>query len=86
MSALFDRIERSCPGLFRGQTAVTEPLGRAWSRHYPGLDARLEADSERVVLNRYRRALVLDLGRPQDWQPEGRLLEYCARGVAKRGL
>jgi hypothetical protein len=35
-SALFDRIEKSCPGLFRGQTAVTEPFGAGWSRNYNG--------------------------------------------------
>ena len=54
MSRIFDRIEKSCPALFRGQTAVTEPLGEGWSRHYAGLDARLEAFSDKVIFNRYR--------------------------------
>lgn len=66
-SALFDRIEKSCPGLFRGQTAVTEPFGSGWSRNYNGLDARLEAFADRVILNRYRVAEVVDLGRLSEW-------------------
>jgi hypothetical protein len=61
MSALFDRIEKACPRLFRGQTAVTEPLGEGWSRHYVDLDARLEAFGGRVILNRYRTGEVVDL-------------------------
>src|SRR5260370_18264763 len=43
VSVLFDRIEKSCRRLFRGQTSVTEPLATGWSRYYAGLDARLEA-------------------------------------------
>jgi len=61
ISALFDRIEKACPSLFRGQTAVTEPLGSGWARHYVDLDARLEAFGERIVLNRYRAGEVVDL-------------------------
>jgi len=71
VSALFDRMEKACPGLFRGQTAVTEPLGSGWSRNYPGLDARLEASAERVILHRYRAGIYFDLGRLSDWEREG---------------
>jgi hypothetical protein len=67
VSALFDRIEKACPGLFRGQTAVTEPLGGGWSRYYSGLDARLEA-YDRVILNRHRAGIHFDLGRLSDWE------------------
>ena len=67
-SALFDRVEKACPKLFRGQTAVTEPLGRGWSRNYPGLDARLGAFGGALVLNRYREDRDLDLGRLADWE------------------
>jgi len=67
-SALFDHIERSCPGLFRGQSAVTEPLGGGWARHYNGLDARLEALDGRVALNRYRSAARIELGAAADWE------------------
>jgi hypothetical protein len=67
ISVLFDRIEKACPVLFRGQTAVTEPLGGGWSRFYSGLDARLEANAERAVLNRHRHSRDLDLGRLSDW-------------------
>jgi hypothetical protein len=69
-SALFDRIERACPRLFRGQTAVTEPLGSSWSRHYPGLDARLDAYADRAILNRYRAGTHFDLGLLSDWERE----------------
>jgi len=70
-SMLFDRIERSCRRLFRGQTAVTEPLGGGWSRYYSALDARLEAYADRVFLNRFRAATHLDLGNLSDWEREG---------------
>jgi hypothetical protein len=70
-SMLFDRIEKSCRRLFRGQTAVTEPLGGGWSRYYSGLDARLEAYADRVILNRFRSATHFDLGRLSDWEREG---------------
>lgn len=69
-SALFDRMERTCPQLFRGQTAVTEPLGGGWSRYYPGLDARLEAYAERAILNRHRAGNFVDLGLLADWERE----------------
>jgi len=67
-SAMFDRIEKACPKIFRGQTAVTEPLGGGWSRYYVGLDARLESHGERMVLNRYRAAAYVDLGLVSEWQ------------------
>jgi hypothetical protein len=68
MSALFDRIEKRCRALFRGQTAVSEPFGSGWSRNYPGLDARLEAYGGGVALHRYRTATLIDLGRVADWE------------------
>lgn len=67
-SALFDRIEKSCPGLFRGQASVTEPFGRGWSRNYTGLDARLEAFGDGVLLHRYRVGGYIGLGRISDWE------------------
>jgi len=67
-SLVFDRIEKACPGLFRGQSAVTEPFASGWSRYYAGLDARLEAYADRVMLNRYRLAKEVDLGRLADWE------------------
>jgi hypothetical protein len=61
-SALFDRVEKNCPQLFRGQTAVTEPFGTSgWSRIYNGLDARLEAFGDTLVLHRHRRGELVDL-------------------------
>ena len=67
-SMLFDRIEKACRAMFRGQTAITEPLGEGWSRYYAGLDARLEAYADRVVLSRFRSATHFDLGRLTDWE------------------
>jgi len=63
-SAVFDRLEKECPRLFRGQTAVTEAFGCGWSRHYNGLDARLELSGDRLSLNRYRADVQVDLGSP----------------------
>lgn len=67
VSSLFDRMESACPQLFHGQTALTERLGMGWSRLYPGLDARLETDGDRVILYHYRRRIESDLGRLGDW-------------------
>ena len=67
ISAIFDRVERVCRRLFRGQTALTEPFGSGWLRHYTDLDARLELVGERLILNRYRAGVLLDLGRLSDW-------------------
>ncbi|HEX6266807.1 MAG TPA: hypothetical protein VFZ81_07900, partial [Burkholderiales bacterium] len=68
MSSLFDRMEKACPEVFRGQTAVTERLGSGWSRNYAGLDARLEVHAGTVILNRYRSAIYLHLGALSDWK------------------
>jgi hypothetical protein len=67
-SSLFDRMEASCPGVFRGQTAVTEPLGSGWSRNYAALDSRLEMYGNRVILNHYRAGTRSDLGTVSDWE------------------
>jgi len=71
MSALFDRVQKACPRLFRGHTAVTEPFGSGWARHYVDLDARLELIGPKLVLNRYRAGLLVDLGQLSDWEKEG---------------
>lgn len=76
-TALFDRIEKLCPRIFHGQTALTEPLGRGWSRHYAGLDARLEATEDQLDLNRYRAGEHVDLGRPSDWEG-GKVSPVCS--------
>jgi len=61
-SALFERIENNCPQLFRGQTAVTEPFGTSgWSRTYNGIDARLEAFGDALVLHRHRHGELVDV-------------------------
>jgi hypothetical protein len=78
ISAVFDRMERSCPKLFRGQTAVTEPLGAGWSRNYNGLDARLETDGHRAFLNRYVAGEYIGLGRLEEWEgPDMKLPGAC---------
>jgi hypothetical protein len=76
-SALFDRIEKACPRIFRGQTAVTDPLGTGWSRNYVGLDALLEENGEKVTLNRYRVGAYIDLGKTADWE-KGKVSAVCA--------
>ena len=80
VSALFDRIEKACSGLLRGQTGVTEPLGSGWSRNYSGLDARLEALSGRAVLHRYRADTYLDLGALSGWEQSEVVLPAQCKG------
>ena len=78
-SELFDRMEKRCPRIFHGQTALTEPLGGGWSRNYTALDARLEATEDRLDLNRYRAGEHVDLGRPLDWD-QGKVPAVCEAG------
>jgi hypothetical protein len=66
-SALFDRVEKACPELFRGQTAVTDALATGWARLYNGLDAQLELHGEHLVFKRYYAGATIDLGTIADW-------------------
>jgi hypothetical protein len=68
MSVIFDRIERGCPRLFRGHSALTEPLGDQWSRTYAGLEARMETHAGRVVLVPFFKLIYFDLGTLADWE------------------
>jgi len=70
LSTIFDRVEKACPKLFRGQSAVTEPFVSGWSRYYAGLDARLEAYAGKLSLNRYRADVQIDLGPLSAWEHE----------------
>ena len=67
MSALFDRIERSCPGIFRGQTAVTEKTGKEWSRSYSSLEAQLGTQQGALVLAPFFKLRHFYLGTMADW-------------------
>jgi hypothetical protein len=67
MSVLFDRVERSCPRVFQGLTAVTERLGTEWMRSYAALDARMETQSGRLLLVPWFKLRYVDLGRLADW-------------------
>jgi hypothetical protein len=81
VSALFDRIEKACPALFRGQLALTEPLGKEWVRNYPALDARLETHGDRVILERYLALSYFDFGPLSAWERgAGPLPDACRKG------
>ena len=79
ISALFDRIERACPRVFRGQTAVTEPFLKGWARNYNGLDARLEAFGDHAVLNLLRKGGKIDFGRLSAWEREAAMVPAACR-------
>ncbi|MGA8006254.1 MAG: hypothetical protein WCA17_09145, partial [Burkholderiales bacterium] len=78
-SVIFDRIERACPRVFRGQTAVTEPFLNGWSRNYNGLDARLEAFGDYAVLNLLRKGGKIDFGRLSAWERGDAVLPAACR-------
>jgi hypothetical protein len=81
VSALFDRIEKACPRLFRGQLALTEPFGKEWMRNYPALDARLETHGDRVILERYLALSYFDFGPLSAWERgAGPLPDACRKG------
>jgi hypothetical protein len=74
----FDRIERACPALFRGQTGLTESLGSEWMRNYPALDARLETQGGNVIFDRYLVLRYFHFGSLAAWQRgEGALPDAC---------
>jgi hypothetical protein len=79
ISVLFDRIERACPRVFRGQAAVTEPFLNGWSRNYNGLDARLEALGDYAVLNLLRKGGKIDFGRLSAWERGDAVLPAACR-------
>ena len=79
-SAVFDRVEKACPKLFRAQSAVTEPFGSGWSRLYNGLDARLELSGDKLSLNRYRAGTQTGLGNVSDWQRSEPVLPAPCKG------
>jgi len=77
ISVVFARIENECR-LLRHQTAVTEPFGTSgWMRHYNGLDARLEAFGGTVILDRFGRGELIQLGAVADWERGGPLPAPC---------
>jgi len=79
VSVLFDRIEEACPRVFRAQTAVTEPFLNGWSRNYNGLDARLEAFGDHVVLNLLRKGSKIDFGRLSAWDRKDAMVPAACR-------
>ena len=78
VTAAFDRIERSCPAIFRGQTGLTDSLGKGWMRNYPVLDARLETQGDTVILDRYLVLRLFSFGSLSAWQRgQGALPDVC---------
>lgn len=68
ISAVFDRVERACPRLFRHGTAVTEKLGAEWSRIYSAPEARLQTRSGRLLYVPLPAGFrYLDLGALAEW-------------------
>ncbi len=83
-SKIFDRIEKSCPRLFRGQTSVTERMGGEWARSYVGLEARLESSTGRAVLVPWFKLRYHDLGPLAAWESkEGPFPAACRDGFGR---
>lgn len=68
MTALFDRLERACPGVLRGQTSFTERMGKEWSRSYAGLEARVETSHGALVLVPFFKLRHHFLGTISEWE------------------
>jgi hypothetical protein len=78
VTAAFDRIERACPAIFRGQTGLTDSLGKEWMRNYPALDARLETHGDVVILDRYLVLSYYHFGSLSAWQGgQGSVPDAC---------
>ena len=85
ISVLFDRMERSCPGIFRGQTAVTEKLGTEWSRTYADLEARVETRQDALVLTPFFKLRHHYLGKMSEWNAgvPGAIEKACRKGLPR---
>lgn len=70
VSMIFDRIERACPRLFSGAVAVTERLGKVWTRAYANSDARLDLDDGTLLLRLGHSLDAVHFGNPKDWGQE----------------
>lgn len=85
MTALFDRLERACPGVLRGQTAFTERMGKEWSRSYASLEARVETSHGALVLVPFFKLRHHFLGTVAEWEagvpPE--MERACREGLPK---
>jgi len=68
ITAVFDRMERSCPGILRGQTTVTERIGKEWARSYSGLEARIETNQGALVYVPFFRLRNHFLGTVLEWE------------------
>ena len=83
MTALFDRMERDCPGVLRGQTAFTEKIGKEWSRSYASLEARVETNNGALVLVPFFKLRHHFLGTVAEWEagvpPE--MQKACREGL-----
>jgi hypothetical protein len=77
ISAVFDRVERECPRVLRGQTAVTERSGAEWLRNYPGLEARLETNAGHLVLVPWFKLRYVGIGPVKDWESSAAPAPAC---------
>jgi hypothetical protein len=77
ISAVFDRVERECPRVLRGQSSVTERSGAEWLRSYPGLEARLETQSGNLVFVPWFKLQHVGLGLVKDWASDAPPAAAC---------
>ena len=68
ITAVFDRMEQSCPGVLRGQTTVTEKIGTEWARSYAGLEGRIETNQGALVLVPFFKLRHHFLGTVAEWE------------------
>jgi hypothetical protein len=68
ITAVFDRMERSCPGVLRGQTTITEKMGTEWARSYSGLEARIETINGALVHVPFFKLRHHFLGTVAEWE------------------
>ena len=85
MTALFDRLERACPGVLRGQTAFTEKMGKEWSRSYASLEARVETSHGALVLVPFFKLRHHFLGTVAEWEAgvPPAMQKACREGLPK---
>jgi hypothetical protein len=86
MEAALDKVERTCPRMFRPGEARTSLLATAARRFYPSSDMRLYVFEDGQVAYKYMRALnPVSLGRIDDVLANGFRMD-CSQIRGRSGL
>jgi len=70
VSAIFDRVERACPRLFRYSSRLTEQMGDGWMRNYLNTDGVLQLKEGALIFSLSHSFDGVYFGRESEWNEE----------------